>query len=369
MKRIALLIITLAAVVGTIAYFMLQDGKQTTQTEMDYGNSSSKFRYLQDKDISPYAMFGDSSVVLLTDAERYGKQFIEIFNTDKLSETYKIEFDQKAAKIRFYNKKEELIKEELLDPEMIARFLSVDPRADKYYGWSPYNYVLGNPIRNTDPQGDTVRIGCANGSFDWTPGASYHGNDNFIAQSVSALNALTADPSTASFAFYTKDRTAVQGNAILDYVGEGSLASSLITIKEGAAGNSRHEGGTVYWMPTEGIQMENSTTGLMGSVPPMAILLHEMGHGWLEHTFGGDAQLSSMFVDEERMLIENLESKASLSLGFGRRDDHYNVYDNRNEALNEVLHMNDPRYPPQFRQNKVFKYYYQTQGPTTTKHR
>jgi len=53
----------------------------------------------------------------------------------------------------------------------------------------------------------------------------------------------------------------------------------------------------------------------------------------------------------------------------GRRDDHYNVYDNRNEALNEVLHMNDPRYPPQFRQNKAFKYYYQTQGPTTTKHR
>ena len=225
------------------------------------------------------------------------------------------------------------------------------------------------PIRNIDPQGDTVRIGGAEGSFDWTPGATYDGNDNFIAQSVSALNALTADQSTASFTFYTKDRTAVQGNAILDYVGEGSLASSLITIKEGAAGNSRHEGGTVYWMPTEGIQMENSTKGLMGSVPPMAILLHEMGHGWLEHTFGGDAQLSSMFVDEERMIIENLESKASLSLGFGRRDDHYNVYDNRNEALNEVLHMNDPRYPPQFRQNKAFKHYYQTQGPTTTKHR
>lgn len=366
MKRISLLIIILAAVVGTIAYFMLQNGKQPTETEMDYGNSSSKFRYLQDKDLSPYAIFGDSSVVLLTDAERYGKQFIEIFNTDKLSETYKIEFDQKAAKIRFYNKKEELIKEELLDPELIARFLSVDPRADKYYGWSPYNYVLGNPIRNTDPQGDTVRIGGANGSFDWTPGASYDGNDNFIAQSVSALNALTADPSTASFTFYTKDRTAVQGNAILDYVGEGSLASSLITIKEGAAGNSRHEGGTVYWMPTEGIQMENSTTGLMGSVPPMAILLHEMGHGWLEHTYG-DAQLSTMFANEEQMIIDRLESKASTSLGFGRRDNHFNVRSNRSEALDQDLHMNDPRYPASLRQNRTFKYFYQAQSPITTR--
>ncbi len=33
-----------------------------------------------------------------------------------------------------------------------------DPRTDKYPGWSPYNYVLGNPIINTDPRGDTVRV-------------------------------------------------------------------------------------------------------------------------------------------------------------------------------------------------------------------
>jgi len=27
----------------------------------------------------------------------------------------------------------------------------VDPRADKYPGWSPFNYVLNNPIGNNDP--------------------------------------------------------------------------------------------------------------------------------------------------------------------------------------------------------------------------
>jgi len=31
--------------------------------------------------------------------------------------------------------------------------LTPDPLADRYPGWSPYNYVLGNPLRYVDPTG------------------------------------------------------------------------------------------------------------------------------------------------------------------------------------------------------------------------
>lgn len=38
----------------------------------------------------------------------------------------------------------------------IGRFLSVDPLADMYQSWSPYNYVMGNPLIFIDPDGRSV---------------------------------------------------------------------------------------------------------------------------------------------------------------------------------------------------------------------
>lgn len=41
----------------------------------------------------------------------------------------------------------------------IGRWNGVDALAEKYAGWSPYNYVLGNPLLFVDPNGDSVRVG------------------------------------------------------------------------------------------------------------------------------------------------------------------------------------------------------------------
>ena len=44
------------------------------------------------------------------------------------------------------------------DPK-ISMFYGVDPRAEKYYNLSPYNYVDNNPLKYIDPNGDTILIG------------------------------------------------------------------------------------------------------------------------------------------------------------------------------------------------------------------
>jgi RHS repeat-associated protein len=43
------------------------------------------------------------------------------------------------------------------DPSL-GKWSNIDPKSEKYYSFTPYNYVLNNPINKTDPNGDTVRV-------------------------------------------------------------------------------------------------------------------------------------------------------------------------------------------------------------------
>jgi len=228
----------------------------------------------------------------------------------------------------------------------IGRFMSVDPLAADFASWTPYHYVHNNPLRYTDPNGlsadDIIIRGSDGNTFNWTTGATYDGEDEFIKQTVTALNALGANANTANFSFKGRKASGVnfEGNAVLDYASGGSKDYQDVFIKHAdnnpaAPGENQHITGTIYWDPSRGIAEEgfNGAEG-GGAFPSIGELVHEMGHAALFNEFGGEdwQDRQSIFANEEQMIIDRLEKPAMQSLGFGYRTGH-NTYSSRSQLL------------------------------------
>jgi len=63
----------------------------------------------------------------------------------------------------------------------LSRFISVDPLADQFPGWSPYNYTLNNPINMIDPDGRAP---------DWIKEENADGSVTYIAEQGDSAESL-----------------------------------------------------------------------------------------------------------------------------------------------------------------------------------
>jgi len=86
----------------------------------------------------------------------HGK-YNEFFDQDTLVQIGSVVLDRFTGKIVSFVTVDTVYSEATLQPELISRWLSPDPLSDKYFSYSPYNFVLNNPIRFIDPDGTTVK--------------------------------------------------------------------------------------------------------------------------------------------------------------------------------------------------------------------
>jgi RHS repeat-associated protein len=79
--------------------------------------------------------------------------------------------------------------------QLLARWFTIDPLAEKYYSWSPYAYCINNPIKYIDPDGREIWIYYEDDKGEeqkmlYTAGMKYNGKNEFLSKSILYLNAI-----------------------------------------------------------------------------------------------------------------------------------------------------------------------------------
>jgi hypothetical protein len=97
---------------------------------------------------NPFQSIGKKAKVLTA----YGGRFDEFFDYDSIQSIGSVLFNINSKKIvRFLDADKTF--DIYSDNSSVSRWFSVDPLADKFHSWSPYNFVLNNPIKLVDPDG------------------------------------------------------------------------------------------------------------------------------------------------------------------------------------------------------------------------
>jgi len=107
----------------------------------------------------PWKKYGLNPKVMTLSNGKY-KEFHDMETVVQIGSVY---LNTKTHKIVGFVKKDTTSKVMNMDAHTVSRWMSPDPLSEEYSSWSPYNYVMNNPVIFIDPDGRSV--GLINGSL------------------------------------------------------------------------------------------------------------------------------------------------------------------------------------------------------------
>ena len=244
----------------------------------------------------------------------------EFFDTDSIEIIGSAVLNTNTMKIIGFIEYDTLYSEATLEPELVSRWLSLDPLARKYPELSPYNFVANNPILYVDPDGReiwiyytvtgasgtpvTKKVQYKNGALTTSSGAAYTGTNAYVASVKSDLDALRTDHAEAAYRLKTLENSTQIHNI------ENTSGGNSNTPASGAddrAGNPT--GTTTKYDPTNWTNPRGSRRN------PRVALGHELlGHGFDTDQGQTDYGTTSGTKNYEISAL-NIENKIRASTG------------------------------------------------------
>lgn len=187
-------------------------------------------------------------------------KFQEFHDMDTIVEIGSALFDRKNGKIVGTVQRDTLYSEADMKPYVISRWLSIDPKAEKYYSISPYAYCLNNPIIFVDPTGaivehssfsDWVRTTwgrMTNTEFRQDFKTLKNSSETYVFNGSKLKDGTIGNPSDGASGFLSTD-----GNKLYINYGVGERSK---TDGSGKFGNLFHE-------TTHGVQFEDGKIGFV----------------------------------------------------------------------------------------------------------
>lgn len=168
---------------------------------------------------SPYSMFGDNTIVLQTKHEKKKDHTLKIPLLEDDRQIGLFELDYQTRIVTIKNIEGQFLLNQKLSQEQLSRFLTVDPLAEEYYSWSPYVYVMNNPMKYIDPDGrSTWVMKNSDGTYRVVGGDLEDKDHNIYVYSIQDGNLARGESlgvTTSMTSFYDSDANDGEGSWVI----------------------------------------------------------------------------------------------------------------------------------------------------------